>query len=107
MTPDIILIRINCPDVLCAASIGETLITNRLAGCVNIDGPVESIYMWDGELEREEEWVLWVKAPAANFTKIEAQVIDLHPHDVPAILAMPCIEANARYAEWLTINTKS
>lgn len=106
MTTNIILIRVNCPDDKCAAAIGETLVHKKLAACINIDGPVEAVYMWEGELEREEEWILWAKAPSENWSKIEAEVIDLHPHEIPAILALPCIESNARYADWLTTNTK-
>ncbi|MFC7291585.1 divalent-cation tolerance protein CutA [Hirschia litorea] len=104
---NILLIRINCPDDRCAAAIGETLIVKKLAGCVNIDGPVEAVYMWEDELVREDEWVVWAKAPQDNYSKIEAEVIDMHPHEIPAILALPCIESNARYADWLTTNTKS
>ena len=50
----ILLIRINCPDEMCAANIGETLIDRRLAACVNIEGPIESIYIWEDEMVREE-----------------------------------------------------
>ncbi|MBB34351.1 MAG: divalent-cation tolerance protein CutA [Hirschia sp.] len=98
---DIILIRINCPDENVAQHIGETLVRSRLAACINIEGPISSIFWWEGEVERGEEWVLLAKAPAANWSKIEAEVADLHPDEVPAILAIPCVQANARYSDWL------
>jgi len=107
LTPDIILIRVNCPDEKVALAIGETAVQNKLSACVNIDGPIQSIYVWEGELEREEEWILWIKAPSSNWSPIEALVKDHHPHEIPAILAIPCVNSNQRYAEWLEESTKS
>ena len=98
---DILLIRVNCPDQAVALHIGESVVRAKLAACANVEGPADSIYWWDGELQREEEWVLVLKAPADNWADIESRVIDLHPQDTPAILAIPCVQANARYADWL------
>jgi periplasmic divalent cation tolerance protein len=72
-----------------------------------VDGPIHSIYEWEGELHHEDEWVLWMKAPSQNWSKIEALVIDLHPDEIPAILAIPCVNSNERYASWLKESTKS
>lgn len=102
----VLLIRINCPDEMCAANIGETLIDKRLAACVNIEGPVESIYVWEDEMVREEEWIVVAKAQETCWDAIEAAVLDLHPHEAPAILAIPCVRANSRYAEWLKANSR-
>lgn len=97
----ILLIRINCPDEAVAEHIGEALVRARLAACVNIEGPISSIYWWEGAVEREEEWVLFAKAPAGNWLRIEEKVVELHPHETPAIIALPCLEVNTRYADWL------
>ena len=102
----ILLIRINCPDEAVAEHIGETLVRAQLAACVNIEGPISSIYWWEGEVEREEEWVLIAKASEDNWSKIEAKVIEHHPFDTPAILATPCVQANSRYAEWINSVSK-
>ena len=98
---DILLIRINCPGDEVAAHIGETLLAERLAGCVNVDGPIASMYWWEGRIEKDEEWVLWVKAPADNWSDIEAKILQLHPDDTPAIIATPCVQVNSGYAQWL------
>ena len=98
---DILLIRVNCPDEAVADHIAELLIRAKLAACANIEGPISAVYWWDGEIEREEEWVLFLKAPQANWDKIEAMVTDQHPHETPAILATPCFRVNSRYAQWL------
>ena len=104
---DILLVRINCPDEETALSIGEALVSERLAACVNIEGPITSIYRWEGAIERDEEYVLVAKAPADNWVAIEARVGALHPFEAPAILAIPCVRANRRYAEWLKAETQT
>ena len=107
MTTDLLLIRINCPSRELALSIAEKAVAGRLAACANIEGPIASVYQWQGAIERAEEWLLWLKAPEANWAGIEALVQDIHPHDVPALLAVPCIRAHQRYADWLSSETKT
>ncbi|MBR9834877.1 MAG: divalent-cation tolerance protein CutA, partial [Alphaproteobacteria bacterium] len=58
-----------------------------------------------GVIEQAWEFVLWLKAPEANFAKIETLVKDLHPYDVPAITGMICSHASADFAAWIDENT--
>lgn len=102
---DLLLIRVNCPDRETADAISVALIAETLAPCTNLTGPVISTYVWQGEVETAEEWVLWIKAKASDWLAIEARVSALHPYDVPAILAVPVAEANAPYAQWVLDNT--
>lgn len=64
-------------------------------------------YRWKGVIEQAWEFVLWLKAPEANFAKIEEIVTELHPYDVPAIAAIPCTQVNAPYQAWVKENTDS
>ncbi|MEM6626577.1 MAG: divalent-cation tolerance protein CutA [Pseudomonadota bacterium] len=101
----LILIRVNCPSETVANAITEAVIRGRLAPCANLSGPVTSTYVWDGEVEMGQEWVLWIKAHETAWEKIEAKIIELHPDDTPAVLAIPCVRANARYSQWLVDHT--
>lgn len=103
--PEILLIRINCPSEDIATELARGVVEKKLAGCANIEGPVQSIYHWGGQIESAQEWVLWLKSPATNWERLEAALIQHHPHDVPAILAIPCENVTAPYAKWLASET--
>ncbi|MCR4404563.1 MAG: divalent-cation tolerance protein CutA [Candidatus Acetothermia bacterium] len=84
-----------------ARELAERVLVERLAGCVQLLGPVESHYWWKGRLEEAREWLCLIKARAADYPKIEARIKELHPYEVPEILAMPIAEGNPDYLAWL------
>ena len=71
----ITLIRITCPSQRVASDIADAAIDQRLAACANIEGPMTSTYRWKGVVEQAFEFVLWLKAPAANFAKICVPIV--------------------------------
>jgi len=89
-----------------AGRIGTALVTERLAACVNLIGPIHSIYRWQGSIEEAEEWQLVVKARAADLSALEARVKALHSYEVPEILARPVYGGSAAYLAWLDEATK-
>lgn len=103
---DLVLIRITCPSQRVANAIADQAVEQHLAACGNIEGPVMSTYRWKGVIEQAWEFLLWLKAPQSNFDKIESLVKELHPYDVPAIVALNCVAVNAPYAAWLEENTE-
>lgn len=104
---DLILIRVTCPSRRVAEDIADAALEARLAPCANLEGPVSSIYRWKGVIEQSFEFMLWLKAPAKNWAKLESLVLRLHPYDVPAIVAMPISHVNAAYGAWVAENTES
>lgn len=100
------LYRITCPRQRVARAIADEAVETRAAACANIEGPMASTYRWKGVVEQAFEFILWLKAPAENFAKIEAIVKDNHPYDVPAIVALGCSQVNAPYADWVKENTE-
>lgn len=104
---DIILIRVNCPSQELAHKLASSCVDGRLAACANIEGPVRSVYRWDGEIQQDEEFVLVLKTRQQNWAAVNELVTALHPSDTPAILATPCVSANPRYEAWLLENTRS
>ena len=104
---DLLLIRITCPSRRVAEEIADAAVEKRLAACANLEGPVTSTYRWKGVVEHAFEFVLWMKAPESRWSEIEALVNELHPYDVPAIVALPCAQASVPYAAWVNENTDS
>ena len=88
-----------------ARSIARQLVDERLAACVNIVGPIRSIYRWRGAIEEEGEFLLLIKTRAALMRKVERRVIALHTYDVPEVLAIAPQEGSAKYLTWLLEST--
>ncbi len=94
-----------CPDQQSAERIGEALVEERLAACVNLIPGLTSIYRWQGKLQKEPEWLLLIKTTAACFEALRIRVRTLHPYEVPEIIALPIKHGDPAYLNWLTENT--
>ena len=101
----ILLIRVTCPSRRVAEEIADAAVERRLSACANLEGPVTSTYRWKGVVEHAFEFVLWMKAPEAHWTEIETLVNEIHPYEVPAIVALPCAHVSAPYEAWVNQNT--
>ena len=84
-----------------ARRIARTLVEKRLAACVQIRGPIESTYRWQGNVETAEEWQCVAKTRRDLFGEVERAIRELHPYDVPEILAVEIIATSEAYARWL------
>lgn len=104
---DALLIRITCPSKQVAQQIADAAVEKRLAACANIGEPVSSTYLWKGVVEQAFEHVLWLKSVEACWPALEALVKDIHPYDVPAMVAWPCSHVLGEYADWLNDNTEA
>lgn len=87
------------PDVEQAREIAAVLVERRLAACVNLLPGVESIYRWEGKVERAGEVLAVIKT--TRYPELEAALKDLHPYEVPEILALPVAAGLAGYLKWL------
>lgn len=84
-----------------AQAIADGLVEARLAGCVQIVGPITSTYRWQGEVQRDEEWLCLIKSRDDLCDEIEAAIQGSHPYDVPEILVLPVIDGSESYLAWL------
>lgn len=84
-----------------AERIATMLVTKRLAACVQIVGPITSVYRWKGKMERTKEWLCIAKTRATLFGAVEKAIREIHPYDIPEILAIPITLGNAAYVRWL------
>jgi periplasmic divalent cation tolerance protein len=84
-----------------AEAIARALVEDRLAACVNVVGPIRSIYRWEEAIEEADEHLLIVKARAADLAALEARVRALHSYDVPEVVALSVAGWSEAYLRWL------
>jgi periplasmic divalent cation tolerance protein len=89
-----------------AESIAGPLVENKLAACVQIIGPITSIYRWKGEIEEEEEFVLLIKTRSTMFPDVRMMIEEEHPYDVPEIISVPITGSSGPYLDWMEENTQ-
>ncbi|MGB3496368.1 MAG: divalent-cation tolerance protein CutA [Elainellaceae cyanobacterium] len=83
-----------------AEAIASALVEQRLAACVTCS-PVRSIYRWQGQVCREQEWQLMIKTDLKSFDRLQATIQDLHSYDVPEIIALPIVAGQSAYLDWI------
>jgi periplasmic divalent cation tolerance protein len=88
-----------------AVSIARTLVEERLAACVNIIGPMRSIYRWRDGVSDDPEYLLVIKSRATMYMKIETRVRELHSYDVPEVIALTIDRGSPPYIQWLLDST--
>jgi periplasmic divalent cation tolerance protein len=98
-------VLVTCPDFACAETIARSCVSDKLAACANVGGPITSIYRWDGVVETSEEVSLMLKTREALFGTLSARVKALHPYEVPCIIASEIVMAEPAYAAWLEAET--
>ena len=87
------------PDLDQARQIGAALVERQVAACVNLLPGVESIYRWEGKVERAGEVLAVIKT--THYPELEAAIRELHPYEVPEILALPIVAGLAEYLKWM------
>lgn len=84
------------------ARLAELLVGAKLAACVQILPPMDSVYRWKGTIERETEVLLIAKTERSKFAEVEREVRALHSYETPEIIALPIIAGSAPYLKWLS-----
>jgi len=84
-----------------AEKIARELISKKLAGCVQIVGPVISTYRWQGKIEKTEEWLCFIKTRQDLYGELEKTIKKIHPYDVPEIITVPISGGSKGYLKWL------
>ena len=89
-----------------AERLAAALVERRLAACVNVVGPIASVYRWQGEVERAEEFLLLIKSTAAQFAAVSAAIKELHSYEVPECIELTVTAGSDAYLKWLADNVK-
>ena len=98
---DALELHVTMPDSEQAASLARTLVDEGLAACVNIVPGVTSVYVWEGRLQEDSEVLCLVKTRPAVFDRIRQRILELHPYEVPEILAFTVDDGSPAYLDWL------
>ncbi len=101
-----VVILVTAPDADVAASIGRVLVEERLAACVNIVPGLRSLYRWKGELQDEPEVLMLVKARRQDVDPIAARIVELHPYEVPEVVATEIVAGLGAYLDWVQAETE-
>lgn len=96
-----------CPDGETAARIARALVEERLAACVNRVPGVTSMYRWRGEIHDDAEVLLLIKTTRDRFDALRARLPELHPYEVPELVALEITGGLASYLDWISAETKS
>ncbi len=94
-----------CPDAETAAKIARTLVEEKLAACVNRLPGVLSTYRWQGEIHEDTEVLLVIKTTRERFDALRARLVDLHPFEVPELVALKIVDGLPAYLDWLSAET--
>jgi len=84
-----------------ALRIATALIEAQLAACVNIVGPIESIYRWQGKVESAQEFLLLIKTTASRAAAVAARIRELHSYDLPEAIEVSIDGGSADYLRWI------
>jgi len=84
-----------------AENIARAMVEKRLAACAQLLGPIKSTYWWEDKIERSDEWLCIMKTQKDLFEKLEKAIREMHPYDVPEIVALPIVTGSQDYLEWL------
>src|SRR5271167_891015 len=84
-----------------AQSIAHALVTERLAACVNIVGPMRSIYRWGDAIDDDREFLLLIKTRATLYVKVEKRIRELHSYEVAEVISSSIDRGSPPYVKWM------
>ena len=100
-----LLVLTNLPDRDAAIKLASELVARRLAACVNVLSGCTSVYRWKGAVEQANEVPVLMKTRAARYSEIESAIRELHPYELPEIIAVPVERGLSEYLEWVAEET--
>jgi periplasmic divalent cation tolerance protein len=105
MAMEPLLVLSNLPDREAALAVAHRLVERRLAACVNVLAPCTSVYRWQGQLETAAEVPIFIKTTADRYPALEQALRELHPYELPEIVAVPIRDGLAGYLQWVAAET--
>jgi periplasmic divalent cation tolerance protein len=102
---DGLLVITTLPDAETAAELAKNVVGERLAACANLIPALRSIYKWQGKIQDENEVLILFKTRQAHYENLKARILELHPYEVPEVLAIPVEQGYAAYLDWLATET--
>jgi periplasmic divalent cation tolerance protein len=98
---DTLLVITNLPDRAAAEQLARVLVERRLAACVNLMASCHSVYHWQGATETADEVPLFIKTTSAQYPALQQAIVDMHPYELPEIIAVPVTHGLPAYLAWV------
>ncbi len=89
------------PDNQSAQKMAETLVGEKLAACCNIVPKLTSVYFWQGKIQHDSEALMLIKTKESLYAKLEQRILELHPYEVPEVIALPVEKGSNAYLNWI------
>jgi len=102
-----LVVLCTAPDRAVAERIAEALVVEGLAACVNILPGISSVYQWQGRVETDSELLLIIKSRQGVYQRLEQRVVELHPYELPEVIAVPITDGLTGYLTWVDEMTGS
>jgi periplasmic divalent cation tolerance protein len=107
MSPEPVLVVLtNLPSREAGLALARALVERRLAACVNVLAECTSVYRWKGEVETAAETPLLIKVPAGRYDELARAIRELHPYELPEIVALPIAAGLPAYLDWVREQTQ-
>jgi len=101
MSSNALVVLSTLPDAVLAREIAARLVEERLAACVNIIPGLVSVYRWQDAVQQDDEVLMLMKTTQAGYRGLEQRLRDLHPYELPEIIAVPVGDSQADYLKWI------
>ncbi len=98
---EVLQVTTTLEDRAAAEHLASTVVTERLAACAQVAGPIISTYWWNGEVTTATEWYCHFKTTKDRFPALRERIVALHPATVPELLAVPVFGGHAKYLQWV------
>jgi periplasmic divalent cation tolerance protein len=98
---DRFVVLVTAPEGAPAETLARSLVAEGLAACVNRVPGIRSTYRWEGRVHDDAETLLVIKTTAAAYPALERRIRELHPYEVPEVIAVPIVRGSAAYLSWL------
>ena len=95
------MVLVTAPEGAPAETLARSLVAEGLAACVNRVPGIRSTYRWQGRVHDDAETLLVIKTTAAAYPALERRLRELHPYEVPEVIALPIVRGSEPYLSWL------
>ena len=103
---EVMIVLVTVPDEESGLALAHSLVGERLVACANLVPGLRSIYRWQGRIEEAKELLLILKTRTDLVDELARRVADLHPYDVPEVLALPVGAGHGPYLDWVAAETR-
>ncbi|MFQ5722814.1 MAG: divalent-cation tolerance protein CutA [Candidatus Aminicenantales bacterium] len=96
-----LLVLTTTPDRISAQKLASEVVKERLAACATISSACQSFYWWQGKINKDREYMLFIKTKFSLFSRLAKRISALHPYQLPEIISLPIAKGSADYLAWL------